>query len=228
MNAVLFSLATFFSTSVGGLCAFGLRERLHLALALTIGVLLGVVCFDLLPESFALARQAGFGAHAPLVALALGLLLFHALNKLVRSGSGMAPAFALVAHSAMDGVGLGLGFAVSPEVGLAVAAAVIAHDFCDGMNTVGLMLAHRRSTKLALLMLALDAVAPILGAASVLKLSVPPVASMAVLGFFAGVLLQIALCDVLPRAMRASRAQLVALPALGGTLVFVATRLATA
>jgi len=228
MNAVLFSCVTFFSTSIGGLCAFGLRERLHLALALTVGVLLGVVGFDLLPESIALARQADLGVQAPLVAMAFGLLAFHGLEKVVRRGSGLLPAGALVAHSVMDGVGIGLGFQVSPEVGLAVAAAVIAHDFCDGMNTVGLMLSHRRSTRLALVMLALDAIAPVLGALSVVALDVPAQDSMAVVGFFAGVLLQIALFDVLPRAAAASRTQLVALASLGALIVFVATRVATA
>jgi len=56
VNAVLLSLVTLFSTSAGGYCAFRLRDRLHWVLALTAGVLLGVVVFDLLPESLALAR----------------------------------------------------------------------------------------------------------------------------------------------------------------------------
>jgi hypothetical protein len=42
MNAVLFSLAAFISTSAGGLCALGLRAHLHLVLGFTAGVLLGV------------------------------------------------------------------------------------------------------------------------------------------------------------------------------------------
>lgn len=228
MNAVLFSCATFFSTSIGGLCAFGLRAHLHLVLALTVGVLLGVVSFDLLPESIALARAAGLGVQPPLIAMAFGLLAFHGLEKVVRGGAGLLPVGALVAHSTLDGVGIGLGFQVSPEMGVAVAAAVIAHDFCDGMSAVSLMLARRRSTKLALGMLALDAIAPVLGALSVMALDVPAQGSMAVLGFFAGVLLQIALFDVLPRAAAASRAQLVALGSLGALLVFAATRVATA
>ena len=41
-----------------------------------------------------------------------------------------------------------------------VAAAVIAHDFADGLNTVSLMLAHGNTTRRSLLLLALDALAP--------------------------------------------------------------------
>ena len=44
----------------------------------------------------------------------------------------------------MDGVGIGLAFQVSNAVGIVVAVAVIAHDFCDGLNTVGLMLLSYR------------------------------------------------------------------------------------
>ena len=50
MTAVLLSLATFVSTSVGGLFALRFRDRLHLILSFSSGVLLGVVSFDILPE----------------------------------------------------------------------------------------------------------------------------------------------------------------------------------
>ena len=48
----------------------------------------------------------------------------------------------------MDGVGIGLGFQVSPAVGLLVAVAVISHDFTDGMNTITLMLNHKNSDEI--------------------------------------------------------------------------------
>ena len=107
---------------------------------------------------------------------------------------------ALVGHSVMDGVGIGLAFQVSPAVGITVAIAVIAHDFCDGLNTVSLMLLHRHSTRSALRMLALDALAPVLGAASTLAFSVPPALLAPYLGFFAGFLLYIGVSDILPQA----------------------------
>src|SRR5262249_61336035 len=92
----------------------------------------------------------------PMVALVGGFLLFHAVAKLllIHRGQetsyadhhhpdlGVLSALALVAHSFVDGMGIGLGFQVSSRVGLVVATAVIAHDFADGLNTVGLMLGH--------------------------------------------------------------------------------------
>jgi hypothetical protein len=40
---------------------------------------------------------------------------------------------------------------------------VLAHDFCDGVNVVSLMLAHRHNTARALAMLVLDAAARLIG-----------------------------------------------------------------
>ena len=83
MNALLLSLVTFFSTSAGGLCAFRFRDRLHLLLGFTAGVLLGVVAFDLLPEVFELSHRLGSDGQPAMVALAGGFLLFHSLEKFV-------------------------------------------------------------------------------------------------------------------------------------------------
>ena len=214
MNPLWLSLATLLSTTAGGLCALRLRERLHLVLGFTAGVLLGVVAFDLLPESLEQSRRLNGDGQATVVALVAGFLLLHGLKKFVlprhthrahdslhdRRAAGVLQSLVLVGHSVMDGVGIGLAFQVSPAVGVTVAIAVIAHDFCDGLNTVSLMLLHRHSARGALRMLALDAVAPVLGAASTLAFSVPPGVLVPYLGLFAGFLLYIGAADILPQA----------------------------
>jgi ZIP family zinc transporter len=227
------SLATLLSTTAGGLCALRLRERLHLVLGFSAGVLLGVVAFDLLPESLEQSRRLNGDGQATVVALVAGFLLLHGLKKFVlprhthqahdashpHRAAGVLQSLALVGHSVMDGVGIGLAFQVSPAVGVTVAIAVIAHDFCDGLNTVSLMLLHRHTPRNALRMLALDAVAPVLGAASTLAFSVPPGVLVPYLGFFAGFLLYIGAADILPqahlRAGPAAATSLVGLTALG-------------
>jgi zinc transporter ZupT len=242
MNAVLFSLAAFISTSAGGLCALGLRAHLHLVLGFAAGVLLGVVSFDLLPNGFELSRRLGGSGHAVMAALAAGFLLLHGLKKFAladrvhedasaqphRPRFGVISASALVGHSFLDGVGIGLAFQVSEPVGLAVAVAVITHDFCDGLNTVGLMLAHRSTTARALGMLVLDAVAPALGAASTLAYSAPPEALVLHMGLFAGFLLYVGAADIFPRArFRAGSAQgkgMIGLALLGVSLIYGLTR----
>ena len=130
----------------------------------------------------------------------------------------------------MDGVAIGLAFQVSQAVGIAVAIAVIAHDFCDGLNTVSLMLVNRNTTLRSSAMLVLDALAPVLGAASTLFFEVPPFILMLYLGFFAGFLLYIGASDVLPEAHSQARPattiSLIGLTCLGATFIFIVIRLA--
>jgi ZIP family zinc transporter len=212
--ALALALGTFFSTAAGGLFALRHRDRLHLILGFSAGVILGVVAFDLLPEIDALSRETGIGFERPMVALVVGFLAFHILEKAmlmhaahedeygshVHPSVGKASALALAGHSLTDGLAIGLGFQVDHAVGLAVALAIIGHDFADGLNTVGLMLTHRNSRRTVLLFLLLDAATPLLGAALTLFIHVPREALLVYLGLFAGFLLYVGASDILPEA----------------------------
>ena len=231
------------STLGGGALALRFRDRLHYLLGFTAGVLLGVVAFDLLPEIFTLSREHAFDPSAAMIALVVGFLLFHSLEKFVlvhpaqeghyshhhHPQAGMASALVLAAHSFMDGVAIGIGFQVSPAVGLTVAIAVIAHDFSDGLNTVSLMLRHRNSPRRAMAMLVVDALAPVAGVLCALAFRIPPFQLMLYLGFFAGFLLYIGVSDILPEAH--SRAgpgvalRLIALTCCGAAFVYGVVRL---
>ncbi len=244
MNALSMSLLTFVSTGAGGLLAFRFRDRLHLVLGFTAGVLLGVVAFELLPEIFERSQELGRDPTSAMVALVAGFLLFHGIEKFLlvhqvhepayahhhHPHVGLASALALVGHSTMDGVGIGLAFQASPALGMAVAIAVIAHDFCDGLNTVGLMLAHHNSNRLTIAMLLLDSLAPVLGAAATLAFAVTPGVLVSYLGFFAGFLLYIGASDILPeahsRAPTGSWLALLALTASGTGLGYAVARFA--
>jgi len=244
MIPILLSLATFVSTLGGGLFALRFQRRLHYILSFTAGVLLGVVSFDILPEIFQLAHKLGVDPIGGMIALVVGFLLFHSLEKFVllhhgheaeyaahhHPRVGVLSALALAGHSFMDGVGIGLAFQISETVGIAVAIAVIAHDFCDGLNTVSLMLVNRNTNRRSLKMLVLDAVAPVLGGASTLLFTVPPFILMLYLGFFAGFLLYIGASDILPEAHSqagsATAGRLIGLTCFGAAFIFVAIRVA--
>ena len=241
MLVILLSLTTFVSTSLGGLFALKNRDSLHRILGFTAGVLLGVVAFDLMPEIIDLVQSTHTDPIVPMVALVIGFLAFHIVEKLTIIHSahegeyeaghkhptvGLVSALALSAHSFFDGIGIGLAFQVNTTVGIAVAIAVIAHDFTDGLNTVTLMLAHKNSTKRAIMLLALDATAPLIGAASTLLFHLSDRDLLIYLGFFAGFLLYIGASDILPEAhaKHPSRITLF-LTLLGTVLIFAVTRI---
>ena len=79
-------------------------------------------------------------------------------------------------------------------------------------------------------MLVLDALAPVLGAASTLLIEVAPFFLMLYLGFFAGFLLYIAASDVLPEAHSQNRPGttigLIGLTCLGTAFMFIVARYA--
>ena len=236
---IIISLLTFVSTFLGGLFAIKYKSKMHYIMAFAAGVLLGVVSFDIFPEIINQIKTYNFNSIEVMIALVLGFLIFHILEKSIliqhchgdnceahkHPHIGMASALALAGHSFMDGVGIGLGFQVSPVIGILIEIEVISHDFTDGMNTVSLMLLHKNSDKKAKMFLLLDALAPVLGVVSTLFFTVSPHFLVLYLGFFAGFLLYIGASDILPEAhSEHSSYKLMALTILGTLLIFVITR----
>lgn len=230
--ALLLALVTVVSTGLGGLIAMRARDRLHLVLGFAAGVMLGLVAFDLVPELFELTDLAVAGVPAVMLAFAGGFLVLHFVERSVAMhaahegeyeahhhhdpGVGLASASALVIHSFLDGVGIGLAFQVDTKVGFAVAIAVIAHDFADGLNTVTVMRTHGNSQRRTLVMLGADALAPIVGAFSTLFFSVNDDLLALYLGGFAGFVLYLATADILPEAHARHPSRLTLLSTLAG------------
>ncbi len=236
---IILSILTFISTFLGGLVGLRYKDKLHLILGFTAGVLLGVVAFDIFPELIELLDKTQTKPVLAMGALVAGFLIFHILEKLLiihhaqeeeygkhkHPSVGVLSALALSGHSFLDGVGIGLGFQISPSVGLLVALAVIAHDFSDGLNTVSLMLAHKNTTEKARILLLVDAIAPVLGAASTLLFTVPEKTLVLYLGFFAGFLLYIGASDILPEAhAHHSSRWTILMTVIGVTFIFLVTR----
>src|SRR6185369_17431066 len=81
MTGLLLTIATFFSTMFGGLTALRYKGSLPKIMGYTAGVILGVIAFDLLPEIFEIVQKQHISATVPMVALVVGFLLFHILEK---------------------------------------------------------------------------------------------------------------------------------------------------
>src|SRR5690242_12517772 len=96
--AIVLTALTFFSTLGGGLVGLRYRARLHLILGFTAGVLLGVVCFDILPEIMELVEKTGTQPIRPMVALVVGFLAFHVVEKALLVHHGEEDAYASHTH----------------------------------------------------------------------------------------------------------------------------------
>jgi ZIP family zinc transporter len=212
------ALCTCGATLGGGALALRLRDSLHLILGFSAGAIIALSFFDLLPEAIRIG-SADYSPATVLAIAALGFFLYTILDRLIllhahhddapslTSHASLhrqwAAAASLSAHSFMDGVAIGAGFRASTGIGIAVAAAVLAHDFSDGMNTVNLVLRNGGTPRQALRWLITDAVAPVLGAIAGLLAPLPGSSLSPVLGLFAGFFLYIGASDLLPESFHA-------------------------
>lgn len=211
--AFLVGLAAVFSTLLGGLFAIRFKDKLHLILGFSAGAVIGVAFFDLLPESIDLATKS-YDIRLVTVFIAIGFVAymildrFFSLHRHVHNEEGcenpnhlgQLGAIALCFHSFLDGLGIGLAFQVTPAIGWIVAAAVLAHDFSDGINTVNMILKEKGNRKTAFRWLAVDAIAPVLGVIVTFFFTVPEARLGLMLATFTGLFFYIGASDLIPES----------------------------
>ena len=211
MNWIAIPLAgvTVLSTLAGGAVALRMARELTTAIALTGGIVVAVALFDVLPESIEAVdnpQLVGLLVGAGFVFFFLAeraLVLHHRDDDAhihAHAKVGALGAAGLSVHSFIDGLGIGLAFGLSTETGLLVFVAVLAHDFADGLNTVGFVLRQSGDRRRAIRWLAVDAAAPLLGAIVGASLSVSEESLGELLAVYAGFFLFMGATDLLPHA----------------------------
>jgi zinc transporter ZupT len=229
----LLGLGAFGCTLAGGVLALRLGRNLRFITGLSAGAVVGLALFELIPE----AAQSGGGRNgvaAVMLAVGVGFCLYMAAQRLLErleagpSANHLGPA-SLTLHSFFDGLSMGLAFKVSPGVGFAVAAAILAHDLCDGVNTVTVALRDPsdRTRRLAARWLWANASAPLAG---ILLASLAPLDASVftpLVAGFAGVFLYIGAAELLPRSLDGWRSPLASLPPITGVVsIYVVSSLA--
>ena len=230
MLLLAIAVAAFVSTLAGGLLALGLRDKLHLILGFSAGAVIGVAFFDLLPEAIDTAR----GFQSPPVILAwsaLGFLSYLVLDRMLLIHGDAPPrasagALVLCAHSLLDGVAIGFAFQGSRAVGLIVAAAVVTHDFSDGVNTMNIVLRNGGERARGLRWLLADAAAPAAGIAATRLWAMPSDRFGLALALFGGFFLYIGASDLIPESFHAHPKLLTTvMTLLGAALLYLAVHL---
>ena len=217
MLAVGLAALTVGATSLGGLTALRAKDRFHLVLGLSAGLLLGLVAFDLIPE-FSKNTSVKFGnIPAVFIAFVIGFLILHFSEQFAGSHepaesdfdhehshygniAGTLGALAMAIHVFLDGVALGVAFKVSHKLGYAVFIALLVHAFSDGLNTVAMLVKTNKWTKNALQLLEVDALARIGGASIGTYAAFSENWISIYLALFAGFLIYIATSHILPEA----------------------------
>ena len=228
MIALLLAAVTFVSTALGGLFALHRRRHLYLVMGGAAGLLVGSALLDLLPDALGLVTDQGRrGVMAVAASAGAGFLAFLVVDHAVHTQAaghqeqgnrafGSAAALGLTVHSFLDGMAIGAAFEQSAGLGALVGVAVIAHDFGDGVSTVGVVLGSRGTPRASLAWLLADATAPIAGVLAARALHVPRADLALLLGFFAGTFLFVGAAHLLPEAAREGRKGPLAISVLCG------------
>lgn len=234
--AIALAALTALATTAGGFLAIKSKDRLHLVLGLSAGLLLGLVAFDLLPEVFELGTQEIFHAPAVSVALIAGFLLLHFYEQLFGSHepaesdyghdhkhssniAGALGALAMGGHVFLDGLALGVAFKVSSDLGIAVFIALLVHAFSDGLNTVSFLVKSGKWGRKGIWLLGVDAIARVSGAALGTTLVLGDNLIAIYLAVFSGIVIYLATSHILPEAHSRHSSKLTILATILGVFV---------
>lgn len=206
-----------------------LHAYLDALVAFAAGALLGAVLLDVLPEAVELGgpdvlRWTLLGYVGPaLLGWAVGSHHHH--GDADHAHPPTTPAVLLASdglHNAVDGAAIAAAFLASPQTGLAVTAAVLAHEIPQEVGDFAILRAAGQSRRTALLALTGAQLASFAGAgAVVLAADIVAHAAGPVLALAAGSFLYVTASDLVPRiGDRGTRGQVQAF--LGGIALLAA------
>ncbi|MEN9915623.1 MAG: hypothetical protein RL725_298 [Actinomycetota bacterium] len=236
MLVIALAATTVLATFSGGMLALRAKDRFHLVLGLSAGLLLGLVGFDLLPEVFEMNTNNLIGVRTTSVALIAGFLSLHFIEQFAGSHepaesdyghehthaveiAGTVGAIAMAGHIFLDGVALALAFKVSNALGYAVFIAMLVHAFSDGLNTVALLVKTGQWRSRGKYLLAVDALARIGGAAIGSALTISDSNLAVYLAVFSGIVIYLATSHILPEAHSKHPSRVTMLTTLAGVVI---------
>jgi ZIP family zinc transporter len=236
MLVIALAATTVLATFSGGMLALRAKDRFHLVLGLSAGLLLGLVGFDLLPEIFEMNTNNLIGVRTISVALIAGFLSLHFIEQFAGSHepaesdyghehthsveiAGTVGAIAMAGHIFLDGVALALAFKVSNALGYAVFIAMLVHAFSDGLNTVALLVKTGQWRSRGKYLLAVDALARIGGAAIGSALTISDSNLAIYLAVFSGIVIYLATSHILPEAHSKHPSKVTMLATLAGVAI---------
>lgn len=188
---------------------FFLRSN-HISLGFAGGAILALVFLLILPEVFEEATLQDIPLSTLSVALMLGFLGMHVLEKLSgfhdhghgeehsHGNGGKVAVVVLSLHAFIDGVGIGTAYLVSNSLVSAIIFAFILHKFLDGINIQAIAQASHSKNRNVFLFA--NILVTVLGVFSIYFFTFSETALLFLVALVGGVLLYVSSAHILPEA----------------------------
>lgn len=132
-----------FGTTLGGVIGINFKNTsnrfLSFILEFAAGLMMAIVCFDLIPESLGLTNIA-----VTLIGVILGTLAMFICDNTIQKISfkkqssllrtGIVVGIGLALHNFPEGLAIGSGFEASLKLGFSLAIAILLHDIPEGIS----------------------------------------------------------------------------------------------
>ena len=189
-----------------------IRRFSHFFTSFTIGVLLGVVFYDVLPEALSLGSGSG-SVQTILSFVLLGILIFLVLERIFswyhhhqnyNEINSLKPSIYLIllgdlVHNFVDGIIIATSFLVSIPFGIITSLAILIHEIPQELSDFGFLIASGLDNKKALKYNFFCSLSTILGALLALVFSSQLTSFLPyILALVAGNFLYLALSDLIP------------------------------
>ena len=216
MSSILIACLASIITLGAGLLTLTFEARRPFILAFCAGVLVAGALLNVIPDALVLLESVPSQLHHHHLLLSCigGFLCFYFLEYAMphpttqidqahyrhRHQAGILGATGIGVHSYFDGFVIGQAFQAGEQMGFVVGSTILLHKLTDGISAVGIMLGTHQSTKATMAMLAMIAIAPLVGVGTQGFFVLPLPILALLLAWFAGGFLYLGACSLLPAA----------------------------
>jgi ZIP family zinc transporter len=238
-TTIIGSAAGILGTGLGGAIAFLLNDPGNRLLSTLIsfsgGLMIAVVCFDLLPEAFEIA-----GLSVGVIGIVLGVLLVISLDELLKRGmrvsvrkakgksrhlssylhTGILLGVGIAIHNFPEGLAIGSGFTAVESYGITLSALIAIHDIPEGIAMATPMRIGGLGKLKVFLLAVLAGIPTGIGAfIGYLLGEISPLFISLCLGFAGGAMLYITCSELIPESYDLHRGRMTGLGLIAGTIL---------
>lgn len=202
LSFIIFALVGIISTGLGGIIAYliNIKNKKILAVMyeITAGIMTGIVCFDMINQSYILN-----GILTSIVGVLIGAIFIFIMSEIIekkdiKNSNGIVVTTAMALHNMPEGLAIGASFCISNSLGINMLIAIALHNIPEGI-VVGILNKKDKSIISSIFVGAFLGVGGLIGkiVGSFSNFGVSFVLSVA-----AGAMLYIVACDLIPSSKK--------------------------